>query len=167
MLPRNNSHGRLFAPQMWVCDASFLNRHFHGLPLRRQILKDSHVPGATPEKKGVELWALGLIWASGKSKKMGQILCLPPARLFKAGMSQTLHSAHFGDNFIFIKADIMTLPPTQSTVIMKMMFHRTTCSAARKFIRSRAMHSITSQQADARWKKAPRPWWFASEYALK
>lgn len=39
-----------------------------------------------------------------------------------AEISQTMHSALFGDNFSFIKADIMTVPPTHSAVIMKVMF---------------------------------------------
>lgn len=39
-----------------------------------------------------------------------------------AGISQTMHSVLFGDNFSLIKADIMTVPPTHSAVIMKVMF---------------------------------------------
>lgn len=49
-------------------------------------------------------------------------LCLPPARLVKVGITQILHSTPVDDNFSFIKADIMTLPPTKSAVVMKLMF---------------------------------------------
>lgn len=111
-------------------DASFLNKdlcyQWHGLPLRRrEILQDPSISRDTLEEKRSVLWALGLIWASvvWKTKQnKKQSPCLPPAGLVKAGISHTLHSVPFGDNFSFIKADIIALPPTHSAVIMKVMF---------------------------------------------
>lgn len=77
---------------------------------------------AKPEEKKVSTLGFRSYLSLTSKQKMAQAPCFSPARLGKADISQTLHSEPFGDNFTFKKADIMTLPPTQSVMIIKVIF---------------------------------------------